>query len=511
MGGTVSADPDHLQAYADGGAALVSRLQDRVRALEGTAAALRTEAAGMPWPGALVESIRTYAAAVHQTDMWVGAVAAAFRLADRGTASVDARSIGQFVDAARCAADNDVDGIATMLQGIVGGRPDEVDPHLVAAFLEPLTAGQLRRLAGEHPGLVGPVNGFPPSVRFAANARLIALELARTTDADRRRTLRSFLADDPTTNMPRQILSFDPTGGGRIAQVYGDLGSAQDVAFFVPGMGSDLTNFDDRTAPRAANLFLRAAQYTPGRRVATVAWLGYDAPARPPSLDVLSADHARRGGELLANAVAGLGLADDVSITLIGHSYGTAVIGCALQAGVRADNVLAMGSPGMLVGGAADFGRPDIDYFTMAAPGDFVTRLEGFGGNPDETDSGFTRLDSGGSGHSRYLEDGSLSQRNALAVITNDDRGLDRRGRNMVETAFGPIDIARRWAKGPHTWIDRAQRSVAIPAVDDSIDRGIDVVQSAVDVPRRIADAGIEIVEDGTNVVTSTARWAWPG
>ncbi len=166
-----------------------------------------------------------------------------------------------------------------------------------------------------------------------------------------------------------------------------------------------------------------------------------------------------------------------------------------------------MGSPGLFVDKAEDFSRPDIDYFTMAAPGDYVTWLERFGANPNEPDSGFTRLDSGGMGHSQYLADGSISQRNAIAIIADDDAHLDRRGRNMVERLFAPVDVLRDWVDAPNRALDDAQRDLRIPYVGHAVDRGIDLVQSASAAPIHVVDRGAEAVQDGTGVVSSVIGW----
>lgn len=290
--------------------------------------------------------------------------------------------------------------------------------------------------------------------------------------------------------------------------MYGDLSRANRVAVLVPGMGNDLTTFDARVGLPAANLQLRAGRSSAGRHVATIAWLGYDAPDALLSPQVVSASQARRGGRLLADAVSGLRLRDDVRVTLIGHSYGTTVIGAALQLGIRADNVLAMGSPGMFVEHASDFDRPHTRFFTMAAPGDHVTWLERFGTNPNEPGTGFTRLDSGGVGHSRYLLDGSLSQANALRVVADDDAHLTRRHRNPLEVAFGPLDKLRDWGDLSDRWVDDAQRRTHVPYVDRPLHAGIDVAQEVTAGPRRLLGRTVEMVEDRTGILTSAGHGA---
>src|SRR5205823_7054580 len=75
----------------------------------------------------------------------------------------------------------------------------------------------------------------------------------------------------------RQFLLFDPEGDGRVAEVFGNLDTAHDVAVVVPGMGNQQSNFDTQLRPKAQALYGEAG-WRAGTGVATIAWLGYDAP-----------------------------------------------------------------------------------------------------------------------------------------------------------------------------------------------------------------------------------------
>ncbi|HEX2578732.1 MAG TPA: alpha/beta hydrolase, partial [Aquihabitans sp.] len=168
--------------------------------------------------------------------------------------------------------------------------------------------------------------------------------------------------------------------------------------------------------------------------VATVAWLGYDPPdgavADPGELGAILGDRrARVGGRALTAALDGLALRPRQRLTLVGHSYGSTTVGAALLEGASADNVVVLGSPGVLVDHADDFHRPDADFFALAADDDPVARLGWFGPNPARRGSGFSRLATDASGHSGYLRDGSLSQgKVAAAVLDQVAQGpLDRR------------------------------------------------------------------------------------
>jgi hypothetical protein len=272
---------------------------------------------------------------------------------------------------------------------------------------------------------------MPVAARLAANRELIGRAIVDTLDPARRRSLEALLADDPRTGRPRQILLFDPTGDGRVAEVFGDLERAGAVAVLVPGMGTELTNFDQTVARPGADLARRAVRFDQEHRgrgvgVAVVAWLGYDPPdGLVADLDdqgsAVQSRRALEGGAALARFVDGLALGPDRSLTLVGHSYGSTTVGAAVLAGVRPRNVVAMGSPGVLVDRAEEFRRPGADFFVLAAPGDPVAELGWFGRSPSRAGSGFRRLFVGGSGHSAYLVDGSVAQANVAAVVLDRD------------------------------------------------------------------------------------------
>jgi pimeloyl-ACP methyl ester carboxylesterase len=65
----------------------------------------------------------------------------------------------------------------------------------------------------------------------------------------------------------------------------------------------------------------------------------------------------------------------DANTTLIGHSYGSVVVGHALRHGARFDNVILTGSPGIDpdVHSVAELGVPGTRFFAARSPGDFVS------------------------------------------------------------------------------------------------------------------------------------------
>jgi hypothetical protein len=84
--------------------------------------------------------------------------------------------------------------------------------------------------------------------------------------------------------------------------------------------------------------------------VATIMWLGYDAPDTIP--EAAFDGSAEQGGALLDSFVDGLHASHDTGrthITAVGHSYGSVVVGEAAVPGdgPHAGDIVVAGSPGM--------------------------------------------------------------------------------------------------------------------------------------------------------------------
>lgn len=159
-------------------------------------------------------------------------------------------------------------------------------------------------------------------------------------------------AGAPYKDRAGQFLLFDPRGDGRIAQVFGDLATADRIAVLVPGAGNRAANFFRGVggkrfrspAVQAEALWTAAG----GEHFAVVAWLGYDA---PDGLDATAAreDLAATGAVALARFVAGLvALRPQATVALVGYSYGSTVIGLAAhRLPPQVTDLAVVGSPGM--------------------------------------------------------------------------------------------------------------------------------------------------------------------
>ncbi|WP_433499864.1 alpha/beta hydrolase [Sphaerimonospora sp. CA-214678] len=320
------------------------------------------------------------------------------------------------------------------------GKADpEQRAQAIREFFGKLTTAERSWLAVDQPGVVGRLDGAPAKVRYAANRLLIERALAheqrnllelKTADPANPRMkileqrvarMAEFLQPRTTGDgqlKPRQFLLFDPADDGRVAEVFGDLASAENVAVMVPGITNRLDNYRD-IFKDAQNLIADRSTGKDLPETAVITWLGYDTPEFGDS--VLPAK-AEAGAPALHSFRAGLEAATGAKFALFAHSYGTLLASKALQQGTPFDSVVFMGSPGLgpNINSAADLKlAPGTRVFAMRAPGDVVSYTEAHGRDPAEL-SGIQRLATGASsGHSQYYIADNTALHNLQAVVTD--------------------------------------------------------------------------------------------
>jgi pimeloyl-ACP methyl ester carboxylesterase len=165
---------------------------------------------------------------------------------------------------------------------------------------------------------------------------------------------------------------------------------------------------------------------------AVVAWIGY---AAPSWRQVPFATRARAGGRLLTADLAALDAGrtadggDPAHVTLVGHSYGSTVVGAALRSGPkRADDLVLLGSPGVLADDVSQLGMSGRRVYVGEAPFDPVADLGAFGADPGDPGFGATAIKADpepglcwperlSGAHSRYFDPGSESLRNVARVV----------------------------------------------------------------------------------------------
>ncbi|MFC8078815.1 alpha/beta hydrolase [Streptomyces sp. NPDC057307] len=320
-------------------------------------------------------------------------------------------------------------------KGRVGDRrlPDPgSSPGRLAAFFDSLGAAQRVRLADSYPLVVGNLNGAPLTLRYRAN-RLAVLQ---ARDAERERTDDDRLSAEgrhqatrrlhrfqSLAGAGRQLLAFDPTGNGRAAEVFGDLGGAERVSVVVPGVDTNLLTFERTerhyTAPvgMAESLYGAERAAAPGTRTAVIAWADYTAPSgigMDAAIGKLASDGAVRLNALTA------ALPGDSRVSLICHSYGSVVCGIAARRlPARVTDVAVAGSPGMRVESVGQL-NTHARVWAMRDQDDWIQILPyldvgglGHGADPVTPDFGARVLSARGAvGHGGYFEPGTESLEN---------------------------------------------------------------------------------------------------
>lgn len=252
--------------------------------------------------------------------------------------------------------------------------PCDATPAEVRAWWAALTPEQRRWLVATQPVAVGGLDGVPAAARDAANRLL--LDRARAGATGERAAALAALADRLSGEPRAYLLGLGASGDGRAVVAVGDPDRADHVLTHVPGMTADLPGLGPEL-DRAERVAARAGELAPAARTAAVLWLGYDAPdfvdeAASARQAVAGADGLRRFQEGLRAAHEG----PPAHHTLLGHSYGSLVVGMAARTGPVADDVVLVGSPGAGAGSAAQLhgqvwatsSRTDVVQYAAVSP-----------------------------------------------------------------------------------------------------------------------------------------------
>lgn len=241
---------------------------------------------------------------------------------------------------------------------------------------------------------------------------------------------------DRNDGVRRYLGLIDNRGYGAVA--IGNPDYAKRNAILVPGTGQDLAAFEGSDLKSLA-MYNSAIVADPGLRagdVAVTTWMGYDRP-----VDLFEAawpDRAWAGAGAMDAFESGQRASHVGSPsvdTVIGHSYGSTLVGAAASGGhhLDADNVIAVGSPGMLVEHAGDLSLdPGANVYVMRARNDIIELVTDMtlGHDPTADDFGATRLFAAAgpssdplgltpsvAAHSSYWSEGNPALLNLGAVI----------------------------------------------------------------------------------------------
>ncbi len=254
--------------------------------------------------------------------------------------------------------------VSAWLHESVAGRrlpnPDS-GSAAIARFFGTLSAAQRQRLADRYPLVVGNLGGAPLALRYRANR----LALRRAQVEEQQLSTAADLTPDGRQNAlqlarryaalavaGRQILAFDPSGEGRVAEVFGDLATARRTAIVVPGVDTDIMTFQRSDKPYSApdgmarSLYNAERTVDPGNGNAVIAWADYTTPDGL-GLDASTGAMAEAGAVRLNRLVRSL--PDTTTVQLFCHSYGSVLcgVGAARLPQGKVTDIAVYGSPGM--------------------------------------------------------------------------------------------------------------------------------------------------------------------
>jgi hypothetical protein len=299
---------------------------------------------------------------------------------------------------------------------------------LVAAAMFGTTAAAWPAADAATPPALPALTSGALDARYAADAHAItAADRTAARDGD------SQLADALATLRTQHVLFFNPSGQGVAAMVIGNLATATRVAILVPGSDTTLATFFSRgsSSPGGGALALaaQARRLDPGTRLAIIAWLGYPAPAML-SPGVLTSGDAGQGAQELRPLVLALARHGD-RVALLCHSYGSVVCGLAAPH-LPVTDIAVFGSPGMDASSVASLDT-SARVWAGRESGDpirFVPHVRvlglGFGADPMSPGFGARSFATGDSGHSGYLDPGSVSLRNLAYIALGDPAAVTR-------------------------------------------------------------------------------------
>jgi len=299
---------------------------------------------------------------------------------------------------------------------------------LVAAIMFGTTAAAWPSATADVPQAPPALTASALSARYTADAQAIAKAERAASGAGN-----SQLAGALATLRTQHVLFFDPNGQGVAAMVIGNLATAKRVAILVPGSDTTLATFFSRgpASPGGGSeaLAAEARRLDPATRLAIIAWLGYPSPATL-SPAVMTSGDAEAGAQALRPLVTALARHGD-QVALLCHSYGSVVCGLAAPH-LPVTDIAVFGSPGMDASSVASLdtgarvwaGRESGDAIR------FVPYIRlfglGFGADPMSLGFGARIFATGDSGHSGYLDPGSVSLRNLAYIALGDPAAVTR-------------------------------------------------------------------------------------
>ncbi|MET7339697.1 alpha/beta hydrolase [Streptomyces sp. NPDC005547] len=292
-------------------------------------------------------------------------------------------------------AAGDAAAVRVAARGYLKSRiPRDATPAARREWWEHLTDEQREEYLAVYPDQIGNLDGIPSLVRDTANRDNLQLLIGKLEGRDdetsqvRLAGLREIDRQLAAGGQPPMyLLGIGDEGNGRAIVSFGNPDTARNVSAYVPGLNTSLDKeFATGDLKRARDTAIGAKEMDPDSTVASIVWLGYDAPQASiddpmNSLDVAGDANAKAGASSYRQFMAGISATNqnvDPHVTAIGHSYGSLTVGLAAQHGggiPGADDVVLVGSPGTGARSADELGVGREHVFVGAAENDPVTKL----------------------------------------------------------------------------------------------------------------------------------------
>lgn len=367
------------------------------------------------------------------------------------------------------------DGGATSVRAATGSQagtpappPAEASPAAVDVWWDSLEPEERQQVIDRDPDALRNRWGIPTAVRDQLNREVLERELRLARADVESLRLSGYPTDaavhrrDSLADLARKLeghdthllqLDLHSRELPEATVAVGDPDAAHNISLTVPGYTTTLHDSMGGMIDEATRLRQDAQMLDPGRATSAIAFLGYQPPqdaVRGLTLDVAGPGHALAGGQDVATALRGLEATNgraDLTLSLFGHSYGSATSGAAAQiladqGSTPVDNLVVYGSPGIPdIDGEPEpdpFGVPRQHTYYMEAPGDRVVDglrvvrgagLAGLGPMPDKW--GMTELSTaadptrgtvgsipGVDPHSIYPKGGTTAQHNLAAIAS---------------------------------------------------------------------------------------------
>ncbi|MFD7507100.1 alpha/beta hydrolase [Streptomyces sp. NPDC059850] len=380
-------------------------------------------------------------------------------------------------------------------------RPKNGDPKLTATWWKGLSKDQQNALIAVDPAGLGKTDGLPAEVRDEANRTVLSearaqyqterdaipaeptkfknlgpkVEAVYTDEwlawhhkhEDRAKQLDKALAGmdnierrferTGTNNLPEAyLLGFDPfaNSDGKVIIANGNPDTADHTATYVPGSLTDQTNIEDEL-DKSERLWRESSTLRPKDSVSTITWFDYNSPRSVQPMiehdvlpEAMSDKQATEGAPRLRHFLDGNAAAHETATgekghsTLMGHSYGTTVMGDAAKVDpLPVDDVMTVASPGVQAQSPGDMGLDPKHFWAMASPDDPVPGLGksvGLGEDrivPSDSEFGGNVMKTDTEGHGGYWDykggeaSDSLTNQASVIVREYDEVGLKQEAR----------------------------------------------------------------------------------